>query len=889
MKKILLLTFLCLSLSIWARDNGRTSINESAKTVYKPISINRSSTDPFDLLVQRINNIDLLTPQDYLIDFDAITPPGDQYHENIVQYGGTDLFTSTEKTNLYSKLNTFNTSQTSVKLFVVTGRYFLGYHNTTAPIQSEIANGEKILNAIANKVDDLTAQNTDKKFIKDWISIWDQKRKNLSATNPKVLILFYIEGIFVDKNNALYNLESSGTFKIVDNISDFTKSIAFSLLNYGLPTVDWMKMNQPTLKKSVQNTLAPPANGTKIYDAVSLITSEWAKPLDLTKLVTLVETINGLSDADVAKIPIAERKQYLTKIAKHEIETLGESTVFNWKDDIATNTPLTVSPEAGRKALNKLLLNTPSVQADEILTQLETENVGSLKYIGAFHGYQTVRDDQSYSNFIKAITTLVLKSTNHKTIHTQGILDNLVMYYDNGWGTREFIGKRNYAPYITINNVDGKITYAYTENIAYENSSIIPGSVEFGGGKYIASNPTTPKTLHPFDIISFIDNFGQTGVGGGLFREPERNLTPQELLLGTRQISALELAHLKVIEGDRSFERLSNSTLTAAEVALTLTGYGSALTALQNLRFLPLLTEFSFATCQTADLVLKSEIVQNQKIKSLLEAYRSVTGLTGFIGISAQGAKFVGKAIIGKDYLTKISNDLINALKNNPETFTGISRTEAEKWRSLFAELEADYYAGKLTNPDDIAIYNKLKLTDNYLAVKGITKIANNVAKYPQNGFLEYVNNTFSTLQKQLFEKAKNFYTQFNPNFNVNELRGIDFDFSVTQVTKTKESVMYQMVTLDKDTQIPRFGSYFFENLSEDITKLGIGDLNKIKADGRVKIKIVLNDNVEFLKSTSANIEDWGGSTQIFEGGANQFYNPAAKNKIKSFEIIQTY
>ena len=118
---------------------------------------------------------------------------------------------------------------------------------------------------------------------------------------------------------------------------------------------------------------------------------------------------------------------------------------------------------------------------------------------------------------------------------------------------------------------------------------------------------------------------------------------------------------------------------------------------------------------------------------------------------------------------------------------------------------------------------------------------------------------------------------------------GIDFDLPVTNVIKQENNLMYQMVTLDPVTGNPRFGSYFFENINEDITKLGIGDLNRIKADGRVKVKIVLDGEVDFLKSKTTNIEDWTGSGSVFDGGGNQFYNPTGRNKIKSYEIIETY
>ena len=97
---------------------------------------------------------------------------------------------------------------------------------------------------------------------------------------------------------------------------------------------------------------------------------------------------------------------------------------------------------------------------------------------------------------------------------------------------------------------------------------------------------------------------------------------------------------------------------------------------------------------------------------------------------------------------------------------------------------------------------------------------------------------------------------------------------------------MYQMVRLD-ETGKPRFGSYFFESVDEDITKLGIGKMDRIIKDERVKIKVILDDKIDFLKSKSADIEDWTGTGEIFDGGGTQFYSPIAKEKIKVYEIIK--
>lgn len=138
-------------------------------------------------------------------------------------------------------------------------------------------------------------------------------------------------------------------------------------------------------------------------------------------------------------------------------------------------------------------------------------------------------------------------------------------------------------------------------------------------------------------------------------------------------------------------------------------------------------------------------------------------------------------------------------------------------------------------------------------------------AKYPEN-FEEFVNQAFNASQKKKLSIAKEFYSRFNPNFNINELRRIDFDKAVEIVSAQKGKIMYQMVRLD-ETGKPRFGSYFFESVDEDITKLGIGKMDRIIKDERVKIKVILDDKIDFLKSKSADIEDWTGTGEIFDGG----------------------
>ncbi len=170
-----------------------------------------------------------------------------------------------------------------------------------------------------------------------------------------------------------------------------------------------------------------------------------------------------------------------------------------------------------------------------------------------------------------------------------------------------------------------------------------------------------------------------------------------------------------------------------------------------------------------------------------------------------------------------------------------------------------------------------------------VLSMGNIGAKYPINDFEGFVENTFTITQKERFHKAKEFYKSFNSDSNVNELRGIDFDSNVSNILKQEDNVMYQLATIDKNTGKPRVGQYFFENIDDDVSKLGIGDLNRIKADKRVKIKVIFDEGVNFLKSKTADIEDWTGSGEIFKGGGTQYYSSTAKTKIKSYEIIEVY
>jgi len=261
------------------------------------------------------------------------------------------------------------------------------------------------------------------------------------------------------------------------------------------------------------------------------------------------------------------------------------------------------------------------------------------------------------------------------------------------------------------------------------------------------------------------------------------------------------------------------------------------------------------------------DIDPNSLLGQVVNSYNLAMGVIGIKNLGQAGYKFA---------------------KNLPQA----TKELLQKKGNLRAQLVAYYqkWQNKVSKLDETISYNQKEIVFKQrktFQLLGIDKKIQELkkAKYPEN-FEEFVNQAFNASQKKKLSIAKEFYSKFNPNFNINELRGIDFDKAVEIVSAQKGKIMYQMVRLD-ETGKPRFGSYFFESVDEDITKLGIGKMDRIIKDERVKIKVILDDKIDFLKSKSADIEDWTGTGEIFDGGGTQFYSPIAKEKIKVYEIIK--
>ena len=109
---------------------------------------------------------------------------------------------------------------------------------------------------------------------------------------------------------------------------------------------------------------------------------------------------------------------------------------------------------------------------------------------------------------------------------------------------------------------------------------------------------------------------------------------------------------------------------------------------------------------------------------------------------------------------------------------------------------------------------------------------------------------------------------------------GIDFDKDVNVIRLNKDEYIYQYCLLDGNDN-PIIGSYFYKNKNVNPERLGFDITN------RKLIRMKINESVEFLESTAANINDWNNTSKIFQGGEIQLFNPTAKIKVTDITILK--
>lgn len=125
------------------------------------------------------------------------------------------------------------------------------------------------------------------------------------------------------------------------------------------------------------------------------------------------------------------------------------------------------------------------------------------------------------------------------------------------------------------------------------------------------------------------------------------------------------------------------------------------------------------------------------------------------------------------------------------------------------------------------------------------------------------------------FNTADDFYKSAGFTDDVvrfDHLTGINYEKSVFTKTYKKGTVLEQWSHLDEFGE-PKLGNYYTLP-GEDPSKLGI------PLEGRVKTRIKLKEDTEFLQSTTQNIENWQKKGQYLERGGTQLFQTNVKKEV---------
>jgi hypothetical protein len=851
MKKILiLLSYLSLSLSLIAKDNDKAVLTNKTNVAKTNIVESDLPTDPLDLLLQRINNIDKLNPEDFLIDFQSTMTPGDEFHQNTVQFGGTDIYTVAQKAALYTKLNTFNSSQSAVKLFVITGRFMLGYRATTGVTASVAANEAKIINAMANKINSITPEQTDKKFIKDWISIWNQKRDSLKATNPKVLILFAIEGFFVDKNESLYRLESSGTLAIVDKISEFKKSSAYSLLNYGLPVIDWMKMNQTTVITSVRNALTGTLDGTKVNTAVDLITTAWGQTLNLTDPANLVSTINGLPSSDISRIPITDRKQFL--------KTLGTPDV-TWKYVRGTETVNLVCEEANNAVL-KILESTPQTEADDILQHLDSElspdpinvNLASQNLLCSLLAKAKYGNcNNSLEKFVSIITKLMYYSTNISKNHKANLEE--IYYETQTLFSKEYIGKSIYEIVHYPDNTVG-LTHKVVTNVQEAQlilSEEFSGEID-NGGRYETATIFSKK-LHPYDWV-IVQNLSDLEV----ITIPDA--VPPQLNGSTIQlVPAIFLEYLGDVQFAENGRQALKANVALVEIATLASGIPEVIELYRGGERAIAVWRAAQYVGVGADLLINTNIITDPETIDFIDSYNKI-----ILAFTISEIAYTGVPTIFKASQTKFKN------------FKKIYDSQAAAYRFKYKRFLVKQRAGTVNIID--AIRKKFAKLDLFLARQGIKNIIIDNFYTTVDDFIKTVGNS-QNVNKNILDDLYEAYcsrdiVKLKKIINDNNLNGLyppgfgGFNTFKISLRKGMKFDRYQEKVFNTLADgSPEFTGGFFSPLENGAYSYEQRALKALESENELYYEIELLEDLSF-NAEQADVFEWfrpntGGAKQV--------------------------
>lgn len=707
MKKILFLLLMNIfSLTIHSKANNNFSKN---------IEEEKSKENPLDVLRKRMENINSLSPEDFLVDFKALAPPNDPDEQ--YQYGAASFFPAgaldLNRNNLIASIKTFNDAHVTdnVKLFVFTGRYFVGYHKT-----ERIADETKRTAYLTDRLNNITQQIQKETgtyidgprytnlFQKDWLETLDAKFTTYKTGSTKVIVFFYVESILAEtplQAGIDFKADASG-FSLAGSSKLKKHNIGFIWHN-GLELTDWMKLNQKSVQDFFNTNMKRDAyNGLSDASGFKTCTDEikrvFEAPLDLTDLATLIKTINGLAGDDVKNIPLVKKQDYLTTISSADSE-------WGYGNIIAGSSPprreKQVDVTQGRKALISLLSNLSDSDCNTMSNYLKTQtDVNNRNYLRNYIAKLEISSDITYGNFMVSITKMLAKSSNANF----AVPKARIAFTDGSLFSDNKTGKYEYS----LDSFDDKANIKINVNYIKQGDRILNNASTGGYTVYIPAIKETTgldDIFSPYDAIIFDDLSGY-------------DLISYDQQKGNKSlvVPAIYLKYALHKQFDKSTQQVLEASAKAAEAYFAVQSGVGALASINKGRYLWAIAEGGMTIGIVGNGVAgllpdghpwKSTLAKASNIITAL----SLGGVVTYAGLRG-GAKLFNKALQQQ------------ALKEQTVIYGGLTLEEAQAFRLNFTYVEtaANSQATTLTATEKQA-YEYMKKTDDFLERMGVISI----------------------------------------------------------------------------------------------------------------------------------------------------------------------
>jgi YwqJ-like deaminase len=677
--------------------------------------------NPLDVLKMRMENINTLSPEDFLIDFKALPAPNEP--EEVYEYGGASFFpfptVNTNRNNLITSIKAFNDAHGGnpdplkndhVMLFVFTGRYFVGYHKTER-ITNEIKRSEDInqrLNnitiAIQKETNPKNKQGFNNFFDKDWLEILDAKFTTYNSNSTKIIVFFYVESVLAETELQI-NVDTA-----IPNIAGGTllkkHNVGF-LWNRGLEITDWMKLEQKSVQDFFNTNLkrnfytglqAQDASGFKT--CVDEIKRVFESPINLADLDTLVKTINGLSVNDVKSIPLAKRQEFLNTISRADY-------LWNYGDIVLegdfAKREFSVDKVDGSLALVSLLYNLPDADhgsmANFLITNISGSNVNFLKDFTSKVESAPGRSGDTYGNFMIAIIKLLVKSsnTNFSTPKARIAFTDGSLFSDNKTGKYEF----------SLDGFDDQANIKIGVTYIRVGDRIIRGP----GQRFSTYVPRISEKIgfdnsfNPYDGIIFDNMSNYDLVTSSVVNSNNKS----------QIVPAIFLKYALHNQFNKSVDQTLELVKGAVEVYFTVQTGAGALANWQKARYLWAIAEGGMTIGIVGNGVANA-LPPTHPWKETIQKWSNIISIMSLGGV----ATYAGVTGSAKLFYKTLQQ---KALADQTIVFGGLTRVEAISYRASFSNVERGL--GKIEAPTSIELraYDEMAKLDDVLARMGIPLI----------------------------------------------------------------------------------------------------------------------------------------------------------------------